>query len=512
AFTQRLLQIYARKDLDQPFEELWPDDYTGLRTIDRRLGGTFLDTDEDADGVDASVLWHAGGDGPGRRDPLVQILLEEEDVANQLLRIHDHAAVQDAERFGGGRFDLLDRLVALLPAEARENPEQVMELARTVLDTLESRLREDDGGRALAALSENGALNKHMYAIARSMFGRRGPSLRSLLEDPAEQTPRKQGHKGDEKVADDVDALLADVMELPKTDDPKLLLLDAESSAEQVGVYLHYLTHVESPESVPGLRGGLARLLRTARSEDVDVLMEFFEAFEYRADRPRHAPATDPIRAFLRKDGLGRLVRDRAWLAMERVVESFPLDFELFLDALDPSRPEDLDALDIACDAIGKERIRATSSSRARPPRCRRWRPSSSNGAGIRFARTSSPSCESCTSTRGRHVSCGSSKSRTSSPSPTSPDCWKATRRHPSVWPPKSAHCCAASCGRRRVFPPLKADAWPRWATCAPSVRTKRASSSSRSSEPVGFPSCPRSRRRSAGRRGPRFRSSNSEG
>ena len=366
AWTARLLEHFKRKDLDQPFEELWPEPYEGLLLIDRRFEGYFDDTG----GHLSSVTWGEDSDGPGHgraNREVARLLSEDKKVVDQIERLSEHVRNHDDAEDDDGdglfrRIDILPRIVQLLPHDALQHYDQAVQVTVQVMESLADRLARTERGGNLGAFADDSTLNQLIYATSRGIFGRKAPSTEEIAKRlergrkfrrKAAKGKLRSGRASDSAVEESLELLLQDMERLPEPFHGEMESHTSESQDEQLGVYLHVLLRVDAQSQTEGMKRHIADLLETAGERRLSTLKDYLES----TSESGHAGYRRLIDLMCERDLQGFL-RTSGFLEPTKILRLFPRYFGLYLEALDTSSNDDLRELEGICSELGPNQIR----------------------------------------------------------------------------------------------------------------------------------------------------------
>jgi hypothetical protein len=368
AFTQRLLDLFARRDLEQGFAELWSEPFRGVVPLERRFEGAFSERETEGNEEDADLPSIAGRSRHKQEslrnaltmDPRVRAKLEEVRAS------FDARAAQGSEL---GRIDLVEQIVGLLPAEGLHDYETAVEMS---LSMIQAVLADPAPGPAASAPNPRGdaGLRDLLLTVGRSHFASLGavprapeaPASRDEERNPtilAASYDRASILDEDAAITDDLQALLAEIeRECPVAHGP-IRGTDCEDPVEELGVFLHFLAASDDPSRFPGMRAGIERLLQVAGEPGLELVRTYLLATDDAAagDRARALR----VATWLRRNKLHRVLRacgvlDERWVARE-----FPVDFLEYLGMLDLASVGEREELDRVCRAIGAKRFGAAT-------------------------------------------------------------------------------------------------------------------------------------------------------
>ena len=393
SFSQKLLENYLRKDAQGEFRTLWPDRYAGIHLIDRRFVGTFGQqaggseigggdvgagnsgggegTGDGAGGQGGSGSGGGGGGGyatdddqfyiPGKGLPLdsgafVSGLLGEEAIAARMERLHalielTHPELGETDLKGS---DIVRQLIDGLPADAVRDRGTLLGALGDALDELLRRNGETDAAAEEAAHANYVEL---LEKVSRTHFSRDGVDLQRLTREHGQgSSPTAgKGRPRDQEIVDDVESLMAEIEALPQHVEIDIARDGVVSPPELAAALLHYLVHLERPESLPSLERLLREVFDKPGPAELDVLRQVLEAAA--KDEETGAGGVDALIRLLGRIGKTQLLRTSGLLQPDRIVASFPEHFGVYLSALDVACPNDLKELNSVCEQIGYGRV-----------------------------------------------------------------------------------------------------------------------------------------------------------
>lgn len=281
-------------------------DTAGLRPIALVFDGTHEDEAVDERGALARVR---------------RFLLKSDSIRRKLKEV-DHTLRNIATEKNAvpvlDRLNLLDELVAILPASALDDRGDVEDV---VIETLNGLQRE------IARLSQtefDSGVVQTALSVAKKFF--------SVRLDPSpvdsDTSPREQRRDG--AIEDIVQELVAEYEALPPGGDLRLgtlaqTLVDPTVRAELVGVFLHTLTRAERPE----LCERLEHCVKLALQEPTEAVLRVVD--EYVRDRRDGGLRVD---VFLVRCGLASLLLQRGAVDSGVFAAAFPQGFLEFVDAI----------------------------------------------------------------------------------------------------------------------------------------------------------------------------------
>ncbi len=360
-FSERLLENFGQRTAKRKFEELWPMTFSGLRLIEMWFAGGFAHTDGPKRARGREVGMADGDDAaaPTRSEEqlLADVLMSNNDVLERIQALEDAAAPDSGWREDVGASDLIARIVQMLPVDAFDDMGRVLDLTVGVLDQLGKR------GEGLPASMADGVDDAELSGLLNSVgcqfFGREMESHNTLAEligkPQAEQIPASdRGHAGDDAITDDFEEFLLEFKGLPNEPIPPVRAEDIDVPIEQLGVFLHYLTHLAVDAKATTLHARLNELMAGVDRDDFDVLLSYLEPDQSKNPPPKTIPR---FADFLRQTDATRVFETCGFLSVGWVVETFPHTFPMFLSRLDLDRAGDIDLLVETCNRLGPVRI-----------------------------------------------------------------------------------------------------------------------------------------------------------
>ena len=351
AFSKRLLANYLRKESGLAFADLWPEPFDAMVLIDLRFEGTFggLALDGPYRGG------HAGSQLRGAQtNHFVRSLLAHPKVQRRVRGLAQGVNAEDDETVRAST--LLRRVLDDVPAEALRSRDALIGAVCGVLDAMQDTERADtpvrsDGG---AAATDGEGFAALLYEVSRRHFGREGPGLERLKPDTnrtVEQTPAG-GRRRDAEVGDDLDALLTEVDRLPSEVAYDFARGEAESTPEQFAALMHFLTHLEHPESLQGLYPTLAALLKAPGPDELQVLRAYL-AIGDTVDAATARGHAAVVR-FLLRSGNACLLRTCGVLSPSFVLGDPAARLPLLVAGIDIDADDQRAELDEVCNALGE--------------------------------------------------------------------------------------------------------------------------------------------------------------
>jgi hypothetical protein len=350
-FTRDLLAHFTRTDLDLDFALLWPDAYGGLQPVERRFQGTFSGSALPTAGPAGVAGLSAPSHDRETQERLVQELSEKDAVHERLLVLQERLDAATGPDKATRSIDLVERIVALMPAEAMADANKLLELTTEVLDTLAHEASEGRGNAGVLATGDS-ALNNLVLTVGRRLFGRKAAGQD---EGPGEATATGR----DDAVTEDVAACGAEFAALPDDLDSSRGLAELELPEETLGVHLHYFVNLESLDKAKRLYPVLARSLAAGGAESLAVLASYLGTLRVERKAGGDGRKLARVLEFLRASQLTSALRACGALAEDLVIATFPLDFGLFVLSLDLALPREIERLARVCRGVGAERLLA---------------------------------------------------------------------------------------------------------------------------------------------------------
>lgn len=314
ALARRLRTNFTVKVRHPSFRQMWSEEVPGLRFVEPRFRGRFAAKyGEDTDFPDATAAETTGRFGDS--------IHSHPGVASQL---HALQQVLDTETSGTlQEADIVSQIVNLLPEQVRNNPAALVKTVETIL----RRTTDQLAGKAGEPIDEDLDYRQLVLRVCRTFFVHEAGEGEKKEEVDEEQP---KGHAGDEKFTDDLDAFLREVAELP----PPLLRIDLEESpAEQLGVCLHQLFTADDEDHVRNVQPRVVELLNDT---DPDRLGLVKQTIGLITEPSTETTKADRLLKLLRQEQFAHILRSSLVLPTDFVAATFPSQFCLFLDSLDP--------------------------------------------------------------------------------------------------------------------------------------------------------------------------------
>jgi hypothetical protein len=374
AFSLQILEGYRRTQLDPEFERAAHDVPRHIAPIEQRFEGSFRagEVDGDSSWLEALVAAHPAA----RTDPLALIAARDERVRERIDGLLGSLKTEsEGEPAAGPRgptvkaAELLTQLVHSLPAEATHREEDLIKLTVDLLDALQVEMGRDQrtaAGDAWGTQLENSPVAQALANVCRRLFAREGLASEELAqksiegsERPSAIAPWMRGHPLDERISDDVELLIKEVEALPPPEKLGPRLAGELDPGEQLGVWLHYLTTLDSDEEASRTQPHAAAVLRAHPASVREVLALYLRPLRERDESGIHARHRARMLAFLREQGLTDLLAEYEVFGDATVVDVFPRHFGPWLETLDLNHSQGRARLLEVVQQIGAERIRA---------------------------------------------------------------------------------------------------------------------------------------------------------
>ncbi|MCA8955352.1 MAG: hypothetical protein KDC87_04720 [Planctomycetes bacterium] len=339
-FAEKLRASFARPD--QKELNLLGMEFPGIRPLELRFSGR-----HDQAGVRAvartGYLVHPRGDIMRVLQEDAAILSSVESLEEMVENLSDHSGASV-------RLDLLELISEALPVEALIDHRAARELVGQILERSSSRLEQllIDGVN-----SPDDSLELALADIGRRFF-------KAQIDDVTakQQQDLPEGRPGDEKIHEDLDAMLAEYHALPDGDELELRLEDEIYPRETAGVCLFQIVNSDDEDVVRNAMQLLAKLI-AKRPEISDLLCSYVEMCVSEQGLTKEYENYWRVIDFIQDQGLDTLLEGRDFLRPEVVATTFPHQFVPFLDSLNSTQQDDLDKLTEACRVIGRKRLRA---------------------------------------------------------------------------------------------------------------------------------------------------------
>jgi hypothetical protein len=351
AFCRLLLENFARGDKTS-FERMWSAAPPDVQPIERRFDGAFtgIVSDLDLDGT------------AGETNELAGVLVQDEEIQKLLADLQQ--VLEPDKESPRLSIDLLGHITRLLPADVMTDLSRVVSTAQQVLEELILKLGEQPATAAKVPGGPDPAgpegvneqqLERLLTMVARGLFARADANLPAAARalSPADRAVR--GHEGDENITDDLPSFLREYRSLPDFETEAALFRPQDTHAEQVGVFLHYLLQDDGQLRSDALQEHILALLATDTPAVQSVLEEYVDLL--RSPQGRASIHTGRLMSVLRESRLAGILKERGIVGAQSVLETFPEDFGLYLDALDLGREQDQAELASVCSCLGDDLI-----------------------------------------------------------------------------------------------------------------------------------------------------------
>lgn len=331
------------------FESMWQESFDGVQLFELRFAGRH----EGEEGGDDEAVLGTGGD-KGADDRILEMLLHNEEVMQKLESLKaDIAAMVDTETERVTAIDLLHPIRDALPAEALLDPGNACLLVEQVLNSSGKRIQDLI---RTGQTGEQDALEMLATEVGRQFFQR---STHELEDIDIGKLP--EGRPEDDDVVDDLEAMLAELAELPKVENLRLVADPHRDQREVIGVCLHLLATTDQDPILELIRAQLGRLL-DEHPEHRDLAVPYLDAClnpdAEATGLPKHIWR---VLSLVLERGYEELTRDRNILAPKVVEASFPHLLPQFLDSLRMEDKRDRTKVQELLAAVGIERIAATA-------------------------------------------------------------------------------------------------------------------------------------------------------
>jgi hypothetical protein len=371
AFTQQLLAGYRRTLLDPEFEQAASERVPCVVPVQQRFEGSFKGgADEHEESwLEALVAAHPAA----RTDPLALIAARDGRVRQRVDGLLESLGTEPGgEGPSVKAADLLTQLVHTLPAEATHREEDLVRFTVEMLDAVQAQVlheRQTAAGGAWGDAFDDSPVAQALAEVCRRLFAREGRPSEELAQrriegdEPQQIAPWMRGHPLDERIGDDVGALVDEVAALPACRPGELSLEDAREVSEQLGVYLHYLTTLDSDEEAARTWPLAAACIRSGSAPAREVLRLYLEPLREAEPREEDERHSGRVLTLLRETGLTDVLVEEEVFSDATVVDVFPRHFGPWLDGLDLTSTAGRERLLEVCGQLGPERLRGASEA-----------------------------------------------------------------------------------------------------------------------------------------------------
>jgi hypothetical protein len=375
SFSLQLLEGYRRTQLDPEFERAAHDVPACVVPIEQRFEGSFRSGESEGDSswLEALVAAHPAA----RTDPLALIAARDERVRS---RIDGLLGTLETKPESEGRgptvkaAELLTQLVHSLPAEATHREEDLIKLTVELLDALQVEMGRDQrtaAGDAFGAMIGDSPVALALANVCRRLFAREGLASEELAQrrieggaEPASAiAPWMRGHPLDERIADDLELLIKEVEALPQSDEQDMRLRSGLDPAEQLGVWLHYMTTLDSDEEANRTQPLAAACIRADPAAVREVLALYLRPLRASDEAEAQVRHRKRMLAFVREQGLTELLFEFEVFGDATIVDVFPRHFGPWLETLDLVHTKGRTRLLEVIAELGPERIHAAQAA-----------------------------------------------------------------------------------------------------------------------------------------------------
>jgi len=359
AFTQRLLDLFSRQNLDLPFKELWPESHSGITLLERRFEGGFLEPGSGPEGLARhGVVGHA----KLRVKHISNALSLEPRVRGAVDRLQARLLARAPENASYGNLDIIGEIVDVLPAEGLYDMTTAVGITEKILSALEGELGRGQMTVTSSPEDDQGRFRRLLFTISRSHFNtiETGPRVLRMASRGdgavAAEKPPESFQERDAEIGEDLDALVSELENLGTLRTDAAGNEDVSDPAEELGVFLHYLVSDGDPSRFPTLGQGIGRLLQAAGETGTTLLRRYLEASRSGDTRVRDL-RVGRVATWLRKNGHREYLAKCGLLGAEWISREFPDEFLAYLETLDLDDVRDVRKLDAVCREIGPKRF-----------------------------------------------------------------------------------------------------------------------------------------------------------
>lgn len=338
------------------FSDLWPDEYDGLRPIERRFDGAFPVGGTPGDTI--TTKWKTAS----RQGQMLAEMLDSDEQlmarVEELQRIIEESSGPPDPNAPRKKVDLIGRLINLLPAEAMTDSDRMREMADELLERLTTALQSG------TPISDDPAVDHLLHRVSRKFFFRPSeaePRPRSLDFSSAPKkkanTPTTPAPPARTETEDRADAILEEISGITPPAKESHLLDQVTDELERLGVLLHFFVRLEDEGLVERLRGHITPSLAQAVPGRSALLQAHITQACERFDAALQRRQLHRLFDLLCDPTLKALADESRLFGVDNVVKVFPATFLSFLDTLDTDGAADLDALEKVCQGVGPARL-----------------------------------------------------------------------------------------------------------------------------------------------------------
>ncbi len=331
------------------FNSMWPKAYAGVRPMELVFAGS-----HDEEGLNseakAGVKLRGGGaeHGPATNDAVMQALTTSDELMGRLDSLQKRVSQDSTEDHSKTRLDILSQIRNSLPSETLSDHDMVRSIVSQVVDIAEKQIMELLETGVVGGEVEMSSL---MASVGKKFFS----SFQTAEHKDHHDEILPSGRPGDEKVLDDLQALLDEYHALPESPD---LLLDLEQQGfaeEMLGIYLHHLVRCDEEEAVEFYEP-IRSVLNTAKDPE-SIYQPYVEVcLSNKGTTERCRPYWRVIK-YLQRAGFTEALQKMDYLRPELVAAVFPNQFVPFLDSLKAKDKVELEKISDVCYGVGPTKI-----------------------------------------------------------------------------------------------------------------------------------------------------------
>jgi hypothetical protein len=326
--------------------QMWADPIPGVRARELIMTGGHGEATAGAEAADATMSGTRGA----RVRALEAMLAGSARVQQGLEELR--ALLPEADRDSGAVLDIIGELVRCLPAEANHDHAYAEALAEKIIQAVRAELTRQ---------TPDQPLRRDQVAATFLSIGQKLFTATVAKDMPTPQAGR--GH-GDEKVADSLEELLADLdrlaQEMPKVDEQ----VTSGGAGELVGVILHTLTQASEGGRPDALWPQLSAALQGSDVGACHVLQQYFEVALGSEDADQRP--TWRIVELASHSVVRQALRATKLFEPEQVARHFPKTLGYFLDDLSPE--DGAGRLTKLCRLLDADKLAAAGEWFARHP------------------------------------------------------------------------------------------------------------------------------------------------
>lgn len=356
AFALRLRENFQRNQKSPSFALLWPKPIPGIEVAERRFTGVFGTRTEDTTPKEPGSEGMFADGAQGR--VLLELLESTAGVQAAIEKITNALRSREAVGSETRTMRLLETVVRQMPVETLVDPKRAVATVEQVLAAAARRLVDGDA----TLTGDEQMIRGLVQDVGRKVFGGSFVSATKASKPEERKEAGLRGRAGDDEIAEDENAFLRELHELPEL--PLDVELDATKGlrAEQMEILLYLIGEAPDTSVLAHLRTSLAQEMENLDEDTLGILRMHLEPCFLKFSSAQAKKQAARLLEILRELGRADLLLRTGALSVEQIEASFPASFVLFMDSLPSDAQEAAKLLAEACTAIGPARIQGAQN------------------------------------------------------------------------------------------------------------------------------------------------------